>query len=185
MGIDIKRKKINGVEMYQLRSTISDELYHTEDWVTVDGAKKALMESQIWNFCEKLVEIDIEFPHAYHIGDKPPKIYSDKTIQRFCEYALNNYYGKGGGKKLNDDFHAIINRLGIEIQDLPEIKYGLYRIKIDGNGMCDRSTLEAISDSEEKLKNFCKVNFSKEVGKPEIFSWDDYYVIQPYKMKVV
>jgi hypothetical protein len=171
--------------MYQLRSTISDELYHTENWVTVDGAKKALMESQIWKFCEKIVEIDIEFPHAYRIGDMPPKIYSDKTIQRFCEYALNNYYGKGGGKKLNDDFHAIINRLGVEIQDPPTIQFGLYKVQIDGNGVRDISTLEAISDNEEKLKTYCKEIFNKEVGKPEIFSWDDYFIIQPYKMIVV
>ena len=92
MGINIKRKKIKGVEMYQLRSTISDELYHKEDWVTIDGAKKALMESKVWKFCEELVQVDMEFPNFYHVNGKPPKAYSDKTMQRFCEYALKNYF---------------------------------------------------------------------------------------------
>jgi hypothetical protein len=185
MGIEIKRKKMNGVEMYQLRSTISDELYHTEDWVTIDGAKKALMESKVWKFCEELVQVDMEFPNFYHVNGKPPKAYSDKTMQRFCEYALKNYYSKGGGKKLDTDFQAILKKFSIEIQEPPTIQFGLYKVEIDGNSIRDNYTLEAISDAEEKLETYCKETFNKEVGKPKVFSWDDYYVIQPYKMKVV
>jgi hypothetical protein len=178
MGAEIKCKKIEGVEMYQLRSTISDELYHKEEWVTLDGAKKALMESKIWNFFEQLVEIDKEFPHYYHVNGKIkiPK----EGFERFAHYALDNYYGKGGGQKLYSDVIEIINRLNLEIIDKPEIKFGLYELTRSDNERGDISTLIAISDTKEKLEEYCKTKFNKEIGKPKIFSWDNYYLVEPY-----
>ena len=185
MGINIKRKKIKGVEMYQLRSTISDELYHKEDWVTIDGAKKALMESKVWKFCEELVQVDMEFPNFYHVNGKPPKAYSDKTMQRFCEYALKNYYNEGGGKKLDEDFQAILKKFDIQIENKPEIKYGLYEVCRTENERGDIYALIAISDSKQKLETFCKEKYNKEIGKPKIFSFDNYYLIEPYEIEVI
>lgn len=185
MGIQVKSKNIDGVVMYQLRSTISDDLYHTEQWVTLDKAKKALMESKLWNLAESFIEIDMEFPHAYYVNGAPPKIFTDKTIKRYSQHALENYYGEDGAKKLDEDFEKCIKKYGVILQNPPEIHFGLYRVESDGNGERDKYTLVCASDTEEKLKFYCKETFNKEVGKPEIFSWDDYFVIQPYTINII
>lgn len=181
MGIQVKSKKIDGVLMYQLRSTISDELYHVEQWVTLDGAKKALMESKLWKLAESFIEIDMEFPHAYYINNKPPKIFTDKTIKRYSQHALENYFGEDGNKKLDEDFEKCIQKYGVILQNPPEIKLGLYRVDKDTSVQ----TLVCISDKEEKLKTFCKETFSEEVGEPSITPWADYYIIQPHTINIV
>jgi hypothetical protein len=160
--------------MYQLRSTISDELYHTEDWVSIDGAKKALMESKVWNFAEELIKVDMEFPDFYSINGKTPKAHSDVNIKNFGLYALNNYYSKGGGKKLDEDFQAILKKFSIEIENKPLIQFGLFN---------SLSELLAVSDSEEKLNEFCQKEYGESATK---FSVNCKYYIEPYdKIKLV
>lgn len=181
MGVEVKSKKIDGVLKYQLRSTISNELYHEEDWVDLETAKKTLMETKIWDFFESLVQIDMEFPNFYHVNGKPPKAFTDKPCKKFASYALENYYGKDGGAKLNDDVNSIISRLNLDIIDKPEIKFGLYLHRRSDSELPDTSKLIAISDSQEKLQLYCQTTYNKEIGKPEVFSWDDYFTIEPYK----
>lgn len=68
-----------------------------------------------------------------------------------------------------------------------EIKFGLYEVDQDpcGCGLPERHELQAISEDENKLKEFCKANFGKEPGKPEKFSWDNYFIIKPFVTKLV
>lgn len=181
MGVEVKSKKIDGILKYQLRSTISNELYHKEDWVDLETAKKTLMETKIWNFFESLVQIDMEFPNFYHVNGKAPKAFTDKTCKKFASYAIENYFGKGGGMKLNDDVNSIIKRLNLDIIDKPEIKFGLYLHHLSDSELPDTSKLIAISDSREKLQLYCQTTYNKEIGKPQVFSCDDYFTIEPYK----
>ena len=180
MGLTIKTKVIDGVEMYQLRSTISDELYHTDEWVTIHDAKRALMESKIWRFIESLLEIDMQFPHQYHVNGR---IHFDKSKPSFAQHALDNYYQAGGGKKLDEDFHKLLKEYSLEIQDPPVIQFGLYSMYVAGDEFGDRPTLVAISGSEDKLKVYCKETFNKEVGKSS--DGTDYFIIKPYTVKIV
>lgn len=47
-----------------------------------------------------------------------------------------------------------------------------------GNGNPEIYHTKAVSNDPEKLKTYCKETFGKEVGKPEVFSWDNYYIIE-------
>jgi len=111
MATEVKSKQENGETLYQLRSSISDELLHEEEWVTEKEAKKALMSSEFWNFAQKIVEIDKCFPSNYRVNYEPPK-----NRFNFPGYCLENYY-KDSGEKLNQDFQEILKDQNFQIQD--------------------------------------------------------------------
>ena len=66
MGTEIKKKG----DLYQLKSTVSGELKHEEDWITEDDAKKSLITTILWNAIEKIVCVEMDFPAGYRINDK-------------------------------------------------------------------------------------------------------------------
>lgn len=187
MGLETKCKKIEGVDMYQLRSTITDELYHTEHWVTLEAAKKILIVEKLFELAEKVMEIDMDFPNHYRVNGEAPKINFDKTLPSFRKYAVDNYYGEGGNIKLFTDFQDNLKKFKIEIAEPPTIQYGLYHASVitdlygtDNYGIPE---LEAISDSEEKLEQFCMANFNRGVGRPSVMN--DHFFIAPLNIKVV
>ena len=61
----------------------------------------------------------------------------------------------------------------------------LYRVEIDGNGVRDKHYEIAISNSVDKLTSYCKDTFKLPVGKPEKFSWDDYYIISKTNITII
>ena len=53
----------------------------------------------------------------------------------------------------------------------------LIRVEADGNGGGDRHYHLAMSHDEQALEEYCLKTFKVPVGKPEKFTWDDYYII--------
>lgn len=53
-----------------------------------------------------------------------------------------------------------------------------------GNGLPERRTVIAVG-SETLLDQYVKREFNKPVGKPDTFTWDNYYEIHPSTIKVL
>lgn len=68
MAINVKKRK----GLYQLRSTISDEIIHQGEWVSEIEAKEALIMKAYWDFIYKTIEIDIDFPDAWSVNGNQP-----------------------------------------------------------------------------------------------------------------
>lgn len=111
MGLEVKR---NEAGLFNLMSTVSDESHHPDKkWVTVDEAKKILIEKAIWDFLEKVIEIDACFPSAYHVNGKYNM--KDNSKSEHLRWLLDNAYGEGGGDKLEAKFKEVIKRLDINL----------------------------------------------------------------------
>ena len=117
MGISIKSKNKKGITLYQLRSSISNELLHKEEWVDTDGAKKALINDELWDFIAKAQRIDMDFPNGYRIDG----VYSNKTPNYFA-YTDIVHKMDDGGKQQYLDFLATMHRLGMYLEDSTEIE---------------------------------------------------------------
>jgi hypothetical protein len=53
-------------------------------------------------------------------------------------------------------------------------------MEVDGNGMGDKPYHVAISNSEDKLRDYCLKTYGKNVGRPTAakFTWENYFVIE-------
>ena len=65
------------------------------------------------------------------------------------------------------------------------MNYILVEIEIDGNGVRDKETPRAISTDKSKLKMYCLNTYNVPVGKPDVFSWDNYFVIKESKINII
>lgn len=117
MGIQIKRKEKDGVILFQLRSSISNELYHEEQWVDTEGAKKALINDKLWEFIADAQKIDMDFPSGYRVNN----VYSNKTNNYFAYFDAMYKMGDDG-KQQYLDFLAMMHRLDMYLEDSTEIE---------------------------------------------------------------
>ena len=106
MGLDIKR---NSKGLYKAKSTISDELIHEKKWITEDELKKVLIEREFFNFVEKVIKIDMEFPSGYHVNDKYE--YIEGKSGSGSRFLLDNWDSETIEKKYTE----ICERLKIEL----------------------------------------------------------------------
>jgi hypothetical protein len=65
------------------------------------------------------------------------------------------------------------------------LNYVLIRVEIDGNGVGDRYYHIAMSKSEQTLRNYCENELHRKVGKPEEFSWANYYLIETSNIEIL
>jgi hypothetical protein len=69
------------------------------------------------------------------------------------------------------------------------MNYFLVEISTNGNadmyGGSDGHDVKAISNSINKLNDYCEKKYKKKVGKPEIFSWDNYFIIEETKIEIL
>lgn len=65
------------------------------------------------------------------------------------------------------------------------MNYKLVEVEINGNGGGDFHRTKAISDDYTKLEDYCKKTYGKEIGRPEKFSWDNYYLIKETDVAIV
>jgi len=86
MGLEIKRNKKG---LFQLKSSVDDNLIHDEKWITEDEAKAALIERAYWDFIRSVIEIDMEFPNEYHVNGK--RHIDEKTFLSGKKFVLNNW----------------------------------------------------------------------------------------------
>lgn len=111
MGLEIKK---NSKGLFKLTSTVSDESYHPDKkWISVDEAKKVLIENEIWSFIEKIIEIDECFPGSYYVNGSYDVKNDSKT--KHLRWMLDNAYGEDGGEKLEAKFKEVIKRLEIDL----------------------------------------------------------------------
>lgn len=89
MGLNLKR---NDQGLYKVKSSNSDEDYFDGKYVEEDVLKKTLIERQIWNFLEKIIEIEMNFPFHYYINDK---MCMDMPDVHFSEWFLKVLHKSG------------------------------------------------------------------------------------------
>ena len=65
------------------------------------------------------------------------------------------------------------------------MNYKLIEVETNGDGGRDGHYERAISDDKEKLIKYCEETFEKKVGKPDIFSWDNYFIIEETKIVIL
>ncbi len=110
MGLEIKR---NDIGEYSLTSTISNESYHPEkEWITLDEAKKLLIEKAFYKFVEQAIEIDMSFPNNYFVNDKREY---NKELTNFLEWHLNILKDDEYGKKLFEKFNEVLKKLNMDL----------------------------------------------------------------------
>lgn len=107
MGLDIKRNKKG---LYKAKSTISDELIHDKRWITEDELKKILIEREFFNFVEKVIKIDMEFPSGYHVNDQR-EIIEEKHASG-SQFIVDNWNKEDA---IEDKYKEICERLKIEL----------------------------------------------------------------------
>lgn len=106
MGIIIRQHKRTG--KFKLISSISDEKLHEEEWVDLDGAKKALIEAAFWRFIDEVNKIELDFPDAWHVNDERPKNFGGKFNKWWLENCNNP-------QVFLDMFNEVISRTGADI----------------------------------------------------------------------
>jgi hypothetical protein len=111
MGTEIKR---NAKGLYQLRSTISDELKHKDRWVSEDDAKKSLIKDVLWRMIEDVVKIELDFPEDYRVNGVT-KVGSRKGLQFIVDS-----YKSTESSPIHDKFLEIIKKHNLEEYFEPE-----------------------------------------------------------------
>lgn len=104
MGIEIKR---NRAGLYRMQSTISDQLITDNEWVDTQEAKNTLIERLFYDFIDKAIEVDIDFPKGYTVNGKRV----DKTDNAYWDWYKNNVDGGGNQEVYNAKIIEIISRI--------------------------------------------------------------------------
>lgn len=68
MGLQIKKHKTTG--KLKLTSSISSERLHDAHWISLEEAKKILIDRAFSKFLQNVCEIGIDFPAQYYINDE-------------------------------------------------------------------------------------------------------------------
>lgn len=108
MGTEIKR---NSKGKYQMKSSISGEILHTKRWVTEEEAKIALMERAFFNFVDKIIEIDMDFPSGYQING----LRESRKDFSFNNWMLNNELG-GNNEIYCQKMTEVLNKIGVTVK---------------------------------------------------------------------
>ena len=108
MGLRVEQK--NG--LFKLTSSISDERLHDEEWVTKDEAKRILINRALWDFMQKAIEIDLEFPSGYSCRGK--YIPHEKGAMTGAKWMLDNAYKEGGTERVVARFKEIREKLDLD-----------------------------------------------------------------------
>lgn len=108
MGLQVKRNKDG---LYKLISTVSDEPYH-KGWITEQKAKEILINNAFWDFAEKVIEIDIDFPNGYFVNGK---LQIDEDRKRGYEVTLELMKKKDGGKTTYEKFKEVLKKHKIKL----------------------------------------------------------------------
>jgi len=115
MGIDIKKYK-NG--RYRLVSTVSGESLHSgKQSVSEKEAKVALIEQEWFRFLDKVIEIDMQFPHGYHVNDK---YHIDESKERFGEWWLKISREENFNELYYEKAKEVCKKLGLDFLKLDE-----------------------------------------------------------------
>ena len=110
MAYEIKSKNKNGIELYQIKCTITDTLYHKNKWITLDEAKKVLINENLWNCIDKTIDIQMSFPTGYRVND----VFTLKS-KDFYNYLDKQHKLNDDGKQQFEDFIQIMNKHDIRL----------------------------------------------------------------------
>ena len=110
--MEIITKEKEGVILYQIRCSMSNELYHTKKWITLDEAKKFLINNAIWDFITQVIKIDEDFPSGYNIDGIHP-MRSNKGLNKISEFDNDN----DKGKRMLEYFGSLLKKFNIKLHD--------------------------------------------------------------------
>ena len=181
MSIKIKRKKLGGIKMYRLISSMDDKLLHDAEYITLKEAKNILIQQEIFKFKKNVIGIVREFPMFDYANGKRVEPKNPETYETYDLYVLKNYYIPGGTEKLESDFKSVVNEYDLNLNE--KNKFGLYSI----NGVLHKNKphLLAISDSEEKLKEYCKNKFGQIANPDNFFGDETIYIIKEHDLTIL
>lgn len=106
MGLQIKRNKKG---LYRLMSTINDKLITDVEWVDTQEAKNALIDQLFYDFIDKAIQVDIDFPNGYTVNGKLINI-PDSTYWAWYTDKVN---GGGNSDVYKKKMDEILNLLGL------------------------------------------------------------------------
>lgn len=117
MGTSIKKNKDG---LYQLKSTVSNEVLHKKKWITEDDAKKVFIEKILWKAIEDIVCVEMDFPYGYFINGKMQIPLTDR--KRGLEFILECYKSDEDG--IYKKFMEVIKKHKLENFFTPITKDG-------------------------------------------------------------
>ncbi len=107
MGLQVKR---NEEGLYKLISSFTDKPYH-KGWITQEEAKAILINNAFWEFAEKVIELDVDFPFGYCVNGKRE---IDNKKKRGCNVTLELMQKNDGGKATYKMFKEILKKHDIK-----------------------------------------------------------------------
>lgn len=119
MGLSITTKEENGEVLYQLMSTVTDTLIHEKEWLSLEEAKKALINKKLWRFIDDIQETDMCFPNGYIINGK---MLSRHDGPDFTEYLRKQYSLDDKGEQQFKDFLSILAKNEIALYDTKKLE---------------------------------------------------------------
>lgn len=100
MGLIVTKNDNNE---YHIVSSVSDECIHDNEWISIDEAKKILIEREFFRFMDSAIQINMDFPNGYSINGKMCNDYEDDKC--YFDWALSKKGGRNPEKyqeKLNE-----------------------------------------------------------------------------------
>jgi hypothetical protein len=111
MGLIVKR---NEEGKYQLIGTIAGGRYHEDEWITLDEAKKILIEQEFFDFLERAIKIDMTFPSRYRVEDEDDE--KPRRIRMKIEDDKEDEYQQFNRKMIDtEDYYGDIWKKAFEI----------------------------------------------------------------------
>lgn len=108
MGLEIKQNKKGD---FSLNSSISNESYHPDDkYISLNDAKKILIENAYYKFLHEAVRIHMEFPQGYMVNGK--------RVQNECigsVWLLNTMKTEDPDRTVYEKFLEISKELKLDI----------------------------------------------------------------------
>ena len=102
MGIQVLKNKKS---KYKLTNTVSDKRMHSAPWISEDKAKTVLIERALWDFYEKVITIDMEFPDGY--GSMKHGRFHGEKLGAGSQWMIDNAYPKDGS-----GWEVVIKKVG-------------------------------------------------------------------------
>ena len=110
MGIQVKR---NSKEQFNLVDSINNEQLHEKRWISIQEAKKILIERLYFNFLKDAISVDLEFPNGYSVNGILER---SKVEMTGNEFLLNCFREGNSCKSLFEKFDQMKTDLNLNLE---------------------------------------------------------------------
>lgn len=165
MGLIITKK----ADLFKIECSIGGESYHPDkSWVTIDEAKRLLVEKAFYNFMDKALEISMDFPIKYNVNGR--MFFDENQQPTYNKWYLEILDDKDAGQiRLVDEFNKRLDDLGLVVdmcekdkgfdkseellrESLIQLRYLSDKFKETGTGNSLISKIEAHIQEIDKWK---------------------------------